>query len=979
MVQHPKINHLASATLAFLFMGNALNTALAQTYDQTIGINQTSTVTLVKPGITVLVDAGVTIIPTTGNGITGQVGDIWSITNFGTITATSGGGIELQATGSVVTNNGAINSSSFGVYSSYGLTVINNAGASIVSSSYGIYNSVPNEGPGVVIENSGLLQGSFSAVNLSTGANSVATNTIHNYSGGQIVTVGANSNAITILHASTILTNDAGGTIQGTQSAVSGNDLFTELIVDNAGSILGGTGAAIWSYGGGPITNRVGGTISGAGGIAYVRSRFNDTDILTNAGTIRGTGTTFVAGNSATAGSGAGVYFGGVYAPVGGFVNNLASGRIEGVVYGIYSGAASLADDAGPITVTNAGTIIGQTGVSLNGANGTIINSGVITGTGGTAIAFDQIGLFHNSLTLDTGSVLGGLALGGPGPDDVILKGTNSEDVSKLRNMETLSMVGMDWTLTGNGAFSTSADIVSGVLRVNGTLSSPAVTVQAAATLAGTGTVVGDIVNSGTIAPGNNGIGTFTINGNYLGNNGMLIIKSVLGNDDSVSDKLIIDSGAATGSTTIRVVNLNGAGALTTSEGIPVVETARGGTTAVDAFHLSGRVAAGAYEYTLHRGGEASPDDWYLRSVLQIPPEPDEPDVIEVPNYRVEVPLVTAITPIAMEYGYAMLGTLHERVGEVRNSTIAPAYEEQVVRYANGGTQIARAPVAATAVDHNKWFSGAWGRAIGDRGFRDNGNFQRRGPDYDYTFAGIQAGLDVYGREKTEGARDKAGIYVGYGQIDANVKGAYSGRAGSIDIDAYTLGAYWTHVAAQGWYTDAVIQGTWYAADARSIEGQRVKPDGFGFIASLEGGYAFDLGNSFSIEPQVQFAYQNVSFDDVSDAYGHFSLSDGESLRGRLGARLVKTWNVGDTSKPRLLDMWLRTNIWHEFMGEATTTISFLPFTSSLGGTWGEIGAGVSGQVSDHMALFATGGYNRSLDNKGRESWNGRLGATINW
>jgi len=55
----------------------------------------------------VLIDAGVTIIPTTGNGITGQVGDIRSITDLGTITAMSGGGIELQATGSAVTNNGA--------------------------------------------------------------------------------------------------------------------------------------------------------------------------------------------------------------------------------------------------------------------------------------------------------------------------------------------------------------------------------------------------------------------------------------------------------------------------------------------------------------------------------------------------------------------------------------------------------------------------------------------------------------------------------------------------------------------------------------------------------------------------------------------------------------------------------------------------------------------------------------------------------
>jgi len=72
-------------------------------------------------------------------------------------------------------------------------------------------------------------------------------------------------------------------------------------------------------------------------------------------------------------------------------------------------------------------------------------------------------------------------------------------------------------------------------------------------------------------------------------------------------------------------------------------------------------------------------------------------------------------------------------------------------------------------------------------------------------------------------------------------------------------------------------------------------------------------------------------------------------------------------------------------MGGQSLTVSALngdnPLTlnSSLGGTWGEIGAGISGEVSDSTSLFATGGYNRSLDNWGRETWNGRVGVNVRW
>ena len=607
---------------------------------------------------------------------------------------------------------------------------------------------------------------------------------------------------------------------------------------------------------------------------------------------------------------------------------------------GILSTATAAGSPSGQITVTNVPIVATGDGIGVYGgeANITLIGSSLTTGSN-TAL---NVRANPNA----TGGSLASVAVVSAHSSTItgamITEAGSSSDVA-LRS-------GSMWNLTGNSNLTN---------------------------------LVNDSSTIDISAPNVGVFKTLTTNA-YTGANGIIAFNTHLGGDGSPSDLLIIDGGTATGRTSVIIKNAAGAGAQT-GNGILLVDARNGATTETTAFALSNRAAAGAYEYLLYCGGNAEaggdPNDqnWYLRSTLQV----TDPDPIDVPNYRVEVPLVASITPIALEYGYAMLDTLHERVGEVWTAPVTPSYEERVVRENNGRKQVARAPLPRS--DKIRWASSAWGRVIGDRGFRDNDNFERRGPDYDYTFAAIQAGLDIYAREQADGTLDKAGIYVGYGQIDANVKGAWQGKAGSIDMDAYTVGAYWTHKAAQGWYTDAVVQGTWYAADAKSTYGERLKPDGFGFVASLEGGYAFDLGNGFAIEPQAQLAYQNVSFDDVVDTYGRFKLADGESLRGRLGVRLSKVWNAGDVSKPRLISTWLRANVWHEFMGDPSTTVTGLTgenpvmITSSLSGTWAEIGAGISGQVSESVALFATGAYNRSIDNKGRKAWDGRLGVTVKW
>ncbi|EOW1856316.1 autotransporter outer membrane beta-barrel domain-containing protein, partial [Escherichia albertii] len=55
---------------------------------------------------------------------------------------------------------------------------------------------------------------------------------------------------------------------------------------------------------------------------------------------------------------------------------------------------------------------------------------------------------------------------------------------------------------------------------------------------------------------------TLTINGNYTANDGLLVMHTVLGDDNSVTDKLIV-KGDTSGSTRIMVNNAGGLGANT--------------------------------------------------------------------------------------------------------------------------------------------------------------------------------------------------------------------------------------------------------------------------------------------------------------------------------------------------------------------------------------------------------------------------------
>ena len=480
----------------------------------------------------------------------------------------------------------------------------------------------------------------------------------------------------------------------------------------------------------------------------------------------------------------------------------------------------------------------------------------------------------------------------------------------------------------------------------------------------------------------------------------------------SQSDVLVVDrtSIGANGPTRIAVRNVGGGGELTPGNGILVVDTPTGGSTQPGTFSLAGPVLAGPYEYSLFRSGinGSTPQSWYLRSTLPAPPEPTPPEPTPpgptppsptppppsrpgppIANVRAEVSLFAALPAMAALYGTRIIDTLHERVGELYPLE-APAFSEERTVWCKNPeknyrcTTILQLPASAAAAG-SSYASAGWARILAHHGERDGDGILGRGPSFDYDFFAFQAGLDLYRRQDQDGSRDHGGVYFAIGRGEGDVEHSLPNlrvRGGSNEFDGYTLGGYWTHFGPSGWYLDSVLQGTWYDFTTKPQRFLETDTDGFGLAASLETGYPIQLGNGVVLEPQAQLIYQTLNISHAQDIAAVIRFRNDDFLTGRVGARLAKTWALDEAPQPRLMTGWLRANVWHEFLGNSKTEFSsqvgFVPFRADLGGTWGELGAGISAQVTRSASLFANANYQRSFDGD-RHGYEGKIGLRYNW
>ena len=694
----------------------------------------------------------------------------------------------------------------------------------------------------------------------------------------------------------------------------------------------------------------------------------------------------------------------------GGVVNQIGTGTTILTADNTYTGGTTIS--AGTLQLGNGGTTGAIPGdVTNNGAltfNRSDVQTfpGLISGSG----TVNQIGSGTTTLTADntytggTTIAAGTLQLGNGGTSGAILGDVANSGALSFNRSDAVTFAGLisgSGTVNQNGTGTTiltaqntyggPTNVNNGVLRAGAasTLSpNSAVNVAAAGTLdlSGYNQTVAGVTNAGLINMGTGTApGTTLTTPNYAGQGGRIAMNTLLGDDSSPSDRLVINGGTASGSSSLIVTNAGGAGAVTTGNGILLVDAVNGGTTATSAFTLGnagGYVAAGPYAYTLQRSSvDASGlQNWYLRSTVNcaaapsnpacknpeppVPPNPPEPPNPPTPvppappNYRPEVSTAVATPELALRYGSTFLDSLHERIGEAR--------------YALPST-----PTGSNSL--------AWGRVIGVTGERNGSNsgiLGSRGPDYDYKIYGLQSGVDLYRRANANGSMDHAGAYVAFGRATADVDHLDGRSAGQAAMNGVTLGGYWTHIGKEGWYVDAVMQGTRYDVDnGRSPAGYNLDTRGFGFATSLEGGYPFRLNDEWVIEPQAQLVFQNVNLNDANDGAAKIRFNDVDSLRGRVGVRLARTVELdpGPDGK-RVATTWLRASLVNEFLTNPTTEFSsqngYVPFRADMKGASVQLNLGADVGVKRNVSMYGSVGSEISLRGDG-QNFNGKLGVKI--
>ncbi|MFB9160341.1 autotransporter outer membrane beta-barrel domain-containing protein [Chromobacterium violaceum] len=979
---------------------------------------------------------GVTgVITTTGTYNDGMAanGNNNTLVNNGSITTTGNNSYGMTAawgqsnpgaSGNTITNTGTVTTSGNNARAASllgGSGTVNNSGT--LTSNGRDAPAVYMQGNNDTLNNSGTIQttgtasssGSVDAV-VSNTLGSLFTATINNQAGGRIIS--NNGIGVRSTNGTTMITN--AGLIQGGGgTAIKGGNGNVALILQTGSQIIG-------TANGGGGTSTV--TLQGTG---MASNAFTNFQSLTMAGTDwtwTGTGTfstTLVQSGTLNLVGTLGTTTGSVVATV----NNGATLQANASNLPLSVTDSGLVrfqqDNAGTYTGTISGSgAVEKTGVGTLTVSGSNAYSGGSTITQGTlsAVADSALGGSSGALTLNGGTLQLGRTFNLAASRAMSITANNGTiDTQGFNSTVSQSIIGAGsltklgsgvLTLNGANTYAGGTNVNAGTLAVgDGTSASAtlsgggAVSVAGGATLGGYGSVTGNVTNNGLIAAANaltslaggttgnfqiNGnltnaglvqlggseVGnTLTVAGNYIGQNATIVLNTVLAGDGAVSDRLVVSGGYAGGSSTLKVTNRGGAGAQTIADGIEIVQAINGTTTGASAFTLSGgTVSAGAYTYFLAKGGALSGtgNSWYLRNTIPPAPTPTPasvprilaagdtptpiieaiadavPGATPLPVYRPEVALYAEAPTVARQLGLLQIDTFHDRQGEqgllTENGTV-PA---------------------------------SWARAWGG-----NTNMKQKGdvnPSFDGMVWGTQLGQELYADTQQNGHRNHYGVLLGFSRAVGDVNGFALARqglgVGSLQVNGYNLGGYWTHVAPTGWYTDAVLMGSALTVRTNSVGNVKGSANGNAVTGSVEVGFPITIGNGLTLEPQAQLVWQWQSLNTLDDGISSVTWNNGNTFLGRVGTRLQWSFDSkGVNWKP-----YLRVNALRAFgMNDNTTFGGVTILGTQIGQTTGQIGAGLGAQWRKRSSAYATLSYQTNFGGEHQRTIMGNVGVRWAW
>ncbi|WP_239530050.1 autotransporter outer membrane beta-barrel domain-containing protein [Stenotrophomonas maltophilia] len=379
--------------------------------------------------------------------------------------------------------------------------------------------------------------------------------------------------------------------------------------------------------------------------------------------------------------------------------------------------------------------------------------------------------------------------------------------------------------------------------------------------------------STGTVALGNGStFNTLTVD-EFTGNGGTLLFNTHLGDDTSLTDKLVIN-GDANGQANVRVLNAGGAGAKT-DRGIELIDI--GGASNAQ-FDLVGRAVGGQYEYFLVKDANGN---WYLRSELGGAPDPCLVDPT-LPECKPIDP-VDPPPPILRPEAGAYLANQFAMDQMLRHT-----YHDR-----QGGAATADGIRGWARVDATQSKLGAVEDQLDLRVDRSR----------------LQLGADL---GVFDDDRGRIGLMGTAARSSATSRSDVTGFSARGKVEGGALGVYgnWANDAM---YVDASVQRGQFR---NRVQGEGLAEERYDsdiWQSSLEAGYRIGIGQiggtALSLQPELQLIYTDAKTDVHTETNGTVVRAAGNSgLSGRAGLRLQGESRsaAGASVSPYLAANWYR-------------------------------------------------------------------------
>ncbi|WNW10059.1 autotransporter outer membrane beta-barrel domain-containing protein [Pseudomonas sp. DTU_2021_1001937_2_SI_NGA_ILE_001] len=601
---------------------------------------------------------------------------------------------------------------------------------------------------------------------------------------------------------------------------------------------------------------------------------------------------------------------------------------------------------------------------------------------------------------------------GGPGNDSLTLDATRSATASRYRNWESLALV--------NGALlSLDQPLVLGdAVSQTGSLS-----IDPSSRLASSSGVVRPFVtgqntrvqNAGLIDlsqtgnPGN----TLQIHGDYQGQGGQLRLRSVLGDDSAISDRLVVAAGNLSGATRLNIINAGGSGAQTLANGIEVVQARDGAVSEPAAFSLPQGLSAGPYQYYLYRGGvtAGSENSWFLRSslpaavALSAPPAAEPPPSTPetpAPNPTPPTPVPPPVPPVAttlLPLAPAGMAAASALPSPAPGTPVLPAaqaqaepvplYRLEVANYSAALPAAAALGLGTLGTFHERQgeqsllgetgrLPAAWARLLGQD--LRQGWSGAVAPRFEGSLSGYQVGQDLWAGQTASGRYQRVGLFVAQSRLSGEIQGFAEGfnerDTGRLRLRGDSLGGYWTLSEPQGGYLDLVVMSTRLEGKTRSLRGLGVDLHGRALSLSAEAGYPWQASQRWQVEPQLQLVHQRIELDSRDDGVAHIGFDAEPWSAARAGVRVKGRYTLAGQA----VEPYARVNLWHTFAGQDAVLFDHAQrIHSEQQANRLELGVGVAARLARQVSLYLGTDYSHNLDDRQQQALRASLGVRVSW